>query len=503
MVLAWPAMQDDAFIHLRFAEHLLSDHFVTYDGVRRSFGASSLLFIALLAGVRAVWHSLLVPRAISSVAHVLLFAGLLTGLARALKRAPRLAWMLALLIVLSLSTPSAVRWLDDGMETSLVLCFITVFAFGAAYLDRPRRYCKAVTLGLGILSVLVVLLRVELLMFTGIYSLLLVVERSDALRGGEAGREPAVLGLAPLLGGVVGAGIILALMHSLLPDTAVAKSTGHFALGTLHSALVTLVSATTLGVGLLLAYLLSLLAVAAARRRSWTAIVLANCFFPLTIALATLRGQDIQGVRYFVWTMLFPALWNVLSLRHETEATGAPGNFYRVVVVCVLLVAVGSLAEAPLLLKEFRTRRTLLAQFRSEHLEQIHNLPIVAFDIGYIGYFTQASICDLGGLVNGREFARLNSSERFHTCIARAPRVAFVTDFTLYSLSATVPDYADWKLCQTYDFATLRDPRPHYLLAGPEVAPAVCAAAGGTPQPVTNIMPVALESQRQLIVPGS
>lgn len=506
IVLSWPAMQDDAFIHLRYAENLLRHHFVTYDGVRPSFGASSLLYITLLAGLRAVWSSPLLPRAVSTAAHVLLFAGLLAGFARGLRRAPRIAWVLALLTLLSLSTPAAVRWLDDGMETSLVLCFMTLFAFGAVYLERERAHNTAVAAALGLLAVLAVLLRVELLMFTVLYSLLLIAGRRDAMRHAAVRKvspAPVVLGFAPLAGGVIGAGLIVVVMHVLMPDTALAKATGHLTFRVFRSAAQAVASSTTLGLGLFLAYVLSLVAVLASRRRSWMAVLLANCFFPVTVVLAALRGQDMAGVRYLVWTLFFPAVWNVLALRGEGEEAPEHTNLFRLAVASVLLVALGSVAEAPLLMREFSIRRTELAQFRSEHLEQIHELPVVAYDIGYIGYFTQSPICDLAGLVNGRDFARLGSPQRYHACIAARPRVAFVTGFTLYDMSATVPDYAAWKVCNTYNFATLRDPRPHYLIAGPEVAERVCSAAGGTPQPVTNIMPVALESQRHLILPQS
>ena len=90
--LSWPAVQDDAFIHLRYAVNLLHDHMISYDGVHPDYGTSSLLYVFLLAGLREFFRSPVLPRAMSSIFHVTLFAGLALALPRALRSAPKLAW---------------------------------------------------------------------------------------------------------------------------------------------------------------------------------------------------------------------------------------------------------------------------------------------------------------------------------------------------------------------------------------------------------------------------
>ena len=127
--LSWPAMQDDALIHLRYAVNLLQHHMISYDGVHPDYGTSSLLYVWLLAGLREFFTSPVLPREVSSVFHVLLFGGLVWGFARALRSAPRLAWGFAMLLLAVLVMPMAVRWLDDGMETSLTLCLVSLIAF--------------------------------------------------------------------------------------------------------------------------------------------------------------------------------------------------------------------------------------------------------------------------------------------------------------------------------------------------------------------------------------
>src|SRR5579875_1375378 len=82
--LSWPYSLDDALIHLRYADHLLHQHRITYDGVHDSFGTSSLLYVSLLAALRPWWTSPLLPRVISSVAYILLYTGLFISLLRGL-----------------------------------------------------------------------------------------------------------------------------------------------------------------------------------------------------------------------------------------------------------------------------------------------------------------------------------------------------------------------------------------------------------------------------------
>src|SRR6202789_1710506 len=137
--LSWPAVQDDAFIHLRYAVNLLRFHMISYDGAHRDYGTSSLLYVWLLAGLRTLFQSPVLPRAVSSVFHVMLFAGLAWAFPGALRSAPRLAWAFALLLLTILVMPMAVRWLDDGMETSLTLCLVSLIAFAVSRLGHSER----------------------------------------------------------------------------------------------------------------------------------------------------------------------------------------------------------------------------------------------------------------------------------------------------------------------------------------------------------------------------
>jgi hypothetical protein len=122
VAFAWPAVQDDPFIHLRYADNLYLRHTVSYNSLEPSYGASSLLYIGLLAVLRAFFASPDLAHATSVAFHLLLFAGVTALFWVHLSRASQQVRLLGFLLLGLLVVPSAVRWLEDGMETGLVLC---------------------------------------------------------------------------------------------------------------------------------------------------------------------------------------------------------------------------------------------------------------------------------------------------------------------------------------------------------------------------------------------
>jgi hypothetical protein len=489
--LSWPAVQDDAFIHLHYAVNLLRYHMISYDGVHPDYGTSSLLYVWLLAGLREFFQSPVLPRAVSSIFHVALFAGLAWEFPRALRSAPKLAWGFACLLLTILVMPMAVRWLDDGMETSLTLCLIALLAFCLSRLGHSEALSKWSWAWLFFLGLVATLTRVEYLLLMAVASSTLFFARSQSLKptGLLARLRLAAACAAPLLGSLLAAGVIYHSMHALVPDTAIAKAE---ALApwpfTMHATSDVFLSAMSLGIVLLLFWLLTAAAVIVYKRRVSLSLLAANSPFPIVLALAVQRGQQVQGVRYFVWTLVFPILWNILELRWSAAAPGRSIaralRFASYGVVCLLLVALP--IESILLSREFREREKALAQFRSQHLERLSAMKLVAFDIGYIGYFTGSPLCDMAGLVNGRASARLHFHDRVKACALEHPQYAFVSGSSLWELSNYL-DLKGWSVCTEYDFANLRASDVHYLIASPAATAQVCAAAGSVPRPLKSV----------------
>lgn len=496
MWLSWPAMQDDAFIHLRYAVNLLQHHIIAYDGVHPDYGTSSLLYVGMLALLRSVFTSPILPRVVSSVFHGLLFGGSVWAFARVLRPAPKLAWAFALLLLGVLAAPMAVRWMDDGMETSLALCLVSLAAFSVSRLCHSQTVSRRSALWLFSLGLFATLTRVEYLLLFGMASLMLFTarlrlpEEAASLRERSGFLRLAARCAAPLLGSLVAAAMIFFTMHSLMPDTAIAKADGSGAwIGTLHAMLSVLVSSFSFGLLLMLFWLVTVAAVIAYKRRLSLPVLLANSLFPLTVALTAVRGQQVQGVRYLVWTLFFPILWNTLELRWSgAEPLRSTSRAlllatYGLTAMLILVVPI----ESWMLYRLFSAREQSLAAIRAQHLERLGSLNVVAFDVGYIGYFTESPLCDMAGLVNGRVRASLPFEARVQRCAAEHPQYAFVSQFSLGELNNHL-DLSGWSLCSVYDFANLRASDLHYLIASPAATQRVCDATGSSPKPVELLL---------------
>ena len=507
--LSWAAIQDDALIHLRYADNLFLHHFITYDGVHPDYGASSLLYVGLLALLRGLTDSPNLPRATSSIVHVLLFTGLACAFVLRLPRQARVARFAGLVLLILLVTPSAVRWLDDGMETGIVVSLVSLLAWqihdqflriepvdGAIRGLSGDSFDGARYLLLTLLAFLAVLLRTELVLLCGFGFLMLLFQRhgktSVPVRIG-----PSLLSDSHL---VVGAGLALCLivarMHVLLPDTAIAKSLGlsHW-FNPLHDMAITLGGAFSFGLGMLVFWLLTLLLAVLHRGRLNISTMLANAFFPMVLVLASLRGQEIQGVRYFAWTFFFPIVWNILEVARLPRPNSAikwPGNRSALLLALFLfLLAVEAPFEIRAMYRVLTHRSETMRTFEARHLDVLRERRGVASDIGYIGYFSGAQICDLAGLVNGRAAARLTSSERNLACIRTDPDFLFLNTSQLAPLIG-LADLSGWQVCGRYDFTNVRALDSHYLLVRPSIVGEVCQATGIPPEPIEGLLPARL-----------
>ena len=479
IVLSWAAIQDDALIHLRYADNLYLHHFITYDGVHANYGASSLLYVSILSLLRGVSASPQLPRAVSSVVHLLLFGGIAAGFGLRLAKAGRVARLAGFALLVLVVAPSAVRWLDDGMETGLVASVVTVLAW-LIHGRVARGGARQGDLLLGAVSFLAVMLRTELLLLCVVGFLILIFERVRGERAdGLQRREETWYPVGILIGAVLAVGAILATMHVLLPDTALAKShgTAHW-FNPVHDTAVTLGGAFSFGIGMLLFWLLTLALVAMRRGGTAVSLLLANCFCPVVLGLSSLRGQEIQGVRYFAWTFFFSILWNVLELARLDEHNAPIERRSAVLLYVFLGLLLVELPFESVAMHRVLTRRSeTMRVFEGQRLDVLAARHGVASDVGYIGYFSKAEICDMAGLVNGREAAKLSGPERVVACAATKPDFMFGNSSQVGTMAA-VMDFSGWKMCGRYNFTNVRTLDTHYLLVRPAIADEVCRATG-------------------------
>jgi hypothetical protein len=486
-------MLDDALIHLRYASNLRNLHFITYDGVNPTFGTSSLLYVAILALLRSFTTSPLLPKILSDVTYLCLIGFVLVLIYRL--GASRPAQIACAGLLASLISPMGVRWLTDGMETSLVVLAASLLAL----LVHREMQRKSAPPGSYVLLCLfgacLAFLRIELASLVALASLAILTARLAVAPNWKA-KARALLGSSHLLLGVL---IAMALLHhefgSLLPDTAVAKAMS----GGAHEALTaaqetataaqTVASAFLLGMGSALLWVVSasfLLRTYLLKRAPVTSIVawaFANAPFPLVMLLAISRGQSLQGIRYFLWCFVFSILWNALTLnRNELEEASSvrqdPLWLRSVVPVCAVFLVCALPFDWLYAQRAMRGRSGTFAAMRSAGLDIFKGETLVAGDVGFIGYFSGANVCDLSGLVNGREAARLGPRERAYRCASESPAVLFVREDQAKDLSKHI-DLRRWVVCQHFDFVNVRSLDRHYLVVPPQAAGQDCPRMGG------------------------
>jgi hypothetical protein len=478
--------RDDALIHLRYADMLREHCFLTFDGVHRSYGTSSILYVALLAAVGGIVHSVFLPKVFSIIGYVALLGLTLRKALKTIGIAQNL-WFLFLVV---LASPMAIRWFTDGMETSLVTAFALVLGYST--LPDPTFSVSPVRFAVPMLLALIcVFIRVDMflpLAFIGFgnaaYYLATTVHasRRRALVRAISGEIPLAAGGALALLGT------WLLTGQIIPDSAIAKAFGFgFQPPILYALSVGRVFAASLslGIGTLLVWVSSaaLAWVHSGRALHW-ALVGINMALPVELFAAMCRGQSLQGMRYFLPGVAVMVGWNLAFLEKcwRSEASlRQPENPQRfnprrwpLIIRCfVLFMLCEWVFEGHIVRRIMHSHAVSLQQMRSQHLEVFAGQRGIAGDIGFISYFTGASICDQEGLVNGTQFARVGGLERAKRCSETSPVFAFVDNEQRDELLPWI-NLKSWSVCHVYEFNNAFYPDPHFLLVRPDFAQLDC-----------------------------
>jgi hypothetical protein len=439
--------RDDAFIHLRYAENLAAHGLLTYDGTTRSQGTSSLLFTTALAAASALRHSYHWAKVVAVAGYAVLGAWTWRV------RRELGSWAVPFAVVLA--TPMAIRTLTDGTETSWSVV-AAVFLASAASTPAPASWSRRC--GLLLLGAACALLRLDL----GV--LVAVMAVAELARRRRPGAWPWVGA-----GFALGAAATVALAGHLLSDGAIAKPPLWLGFGgRLWRAALAHAASLSFGAGLL-----ALVGAASARllggaagRDERRAAALVTFVPPAFWAVAAGLGVVAFGLRYAIPGYVFAFFWCALARR---PLAGEPGFRRSAVAAVFVLVAASWVVELATLTPVVRSQRTRLAAFEAAHLESLEGQTGLAYQVGEIGYFTRAYICDLGGLVSGREMARLSAHERLAACLARHPGFAYLSE---PQLEAMLP-LATWTDCGAFEVVNLERPDRLHLRVRPDVG---CAA---------------------------
>ena len=440
---------DDALIHLRFAENLTSFGRFEFNPGEHSFGSSSMGWL----GIVALWNEIYPgPWGLKSLA-VAVYIGLVA--------IQSTRWWVTrslpdFLLLGAICSPMGVRWLADGMETALT----AAMAFGLVWMCE--KFARSAWLG--VVAFVAVMVRVELAAVVVVCAALLVRKRS-------------FVGAASLIAGVVGSiGVVLAALGHLISDAAVAKSTGLVTdvLGWIRVVSISHLAAMSLGMGLLAALALS---VAQAWKRG--ARELALCaVLPIAALLgaAFLRGQEIQGIRYFVWALGVGVYFATESDESAKPTSGTALSPY-VPWSILALFGVAAVVEWRFVHRIFSGRGDALVSMNGAHLNRLANTQGVAWDVGFVGYFTEGQVCDPNGLVNGRAVAQMPRAARSERCLNHQPDWAFASEGQYQALQAATPETA-WRTCPSliWQFPNVNGRDIHILVLPLEAALDWCGA---------------------------
>jgi hypothetical protein len=458
---------DDTFIHLRIARNLAEKGFYSFNGDTPTYSTSSPLYTLLLAVLWPIWPSTVLPKVVGVVGYIGLW-GIAAGVARA--SGDGLVRRLAMLWLIPLSSPLAIRWLTDGMETSwaalvaAALGMTVVVATPVRGGYRPGRLST-----LFVLAALAVALRIELAFLCALCCFVLGAERVLDRPVQDRGVWSASLVL--VMGGALSLALVRLHFGALLPDTAIAKAGGGRAIDVLLTSAKAHVAASLFGVGTVAVWLSSLIA-AWQRGLRRTLVIAMNSGLLVFIAMAAIRHQEVQGYRYFVPLECFLLGFNLRILQlsppfaaARPHAGSTPQRTQRLLgSVLVLLAVCWWLFDWHRFQIVNDGRATTYESFKRLNLSDLSEKSGLAWDVGMIGYFSGGRILDANGLVNGRELAATPYPQRLRELAVQHVDFVFANRQQQEQISRLLRS-GSWILRASFEFPNLSgDPDTHYLL---------------------------------------
>lgn len=188
-----------------------------------------------------------------------------------------------------------------------------------------------------------------------------------------------------------------------------------------------------------------------------------NAAGPNFWAATILSGQVTHGVRYFVPFYVFAIGWNLLSSPQAPWPSWARSTKTLGSALAALACVWG--VELWMLRSAVSSRATSLLALRSGGLDRLAGRRGIAYDVGQIGYFTGADICDVRGLINGRRMALLGGRARLDACWGRGPDFAFMSEVQ----ARDFPGLLAWPLCGQYALDNLAKSFVVQLRVRPEI----------------------------------
>ena len=470
---------DDTFIHLRIANNILEKGIFSFNGLEKDFSSSSPLYTLILSFGLKIWQSPFLPKLINVIIYFYVYAIICLNFAKSNNNIKDIFLTFS---ILAYSSPLAVRWLTDGMESCLVLLFsifLGNYIFKISSLSNKdfntRFWMENI-----IINGLAVFLRVEFA-FIILWSIIsletidLVCNRFYIIRKKFI---RIIFQLLPLLFSL---GLLFFIFGEITPDTSIAKSGIEYNIFSLSWTIArSHLSSSFFGISLFIIWIFSFLIIFLKTYRSKDLIsiktfylnILINFSMLFLIILIAFRGQMIQGIRYFIFIESFLITFNYLTLNKRLKNTKILSFSDIKKFIFPFLVAITLLW----LIYDFNVFYRI-SQGRSETFLNLKNQDFscyegsntLAWDVGMIGYFSKSNILDPNGLVNGREIAKLSTDIRLENFIKNKKIDNIFANKVQFEELQKFIDTSTWSKIGEYEFPNFRQNSSdtHYLLRSP------------------------------------
>ncbi len=468
---------DDTFIHLKIAKNILEKGIYSFNGIESDFSTSSPLYTTILSLGLRIWDNPYIAKILNIIFYFLDYS----LISIFLLRTKNVNSLILSIFLVGISSPLGVRWLTDGMESSLVMLFSIIIGYLLYIIHqfKTKEYKKIFFLITYLFLTFSILLRIEFAFIIVWYIFACIISRSFS--NAKSDYNNFILRLYPLFLSLITSFSFLYInFGSFTPDTSIAKGGLKYDLNFLIiNVLRAHLSASIFGISLLLSLFISIYSIYKYRdilnlTNQTTFVYLINFSLPIFTFLILIKGQMIQGIRYFIFLETFLISFNLLICKgFDLKKLINKKINYKYKYLLYLLIP---LLITPWLWNDFNAlnrisegRSQSFLNLSTQDLGCLNNKNLIAWDVGMISYFSKSFILDPNGLVNGRELAKLKEDDRLNQLVKKNKiDYAFVNDKQMKKIEKSI-DLTYWINLGSYKFPNFKKNSQdiHYLLKNP------------------------------------
>ena len=202
--------------------------------------------------------------------------------------------------------------------------------------------------------------------------------------------------------------------------------------------------------------------------------ILVNFSLPFMLILVALKGQIIQGIRYFIFIESFLITFNYLYFYNNFDNPNLL-HFNKIkksfLIFLFTITTLWFINDFHALARISKGRSETFFNLKKQDFTCFRESKTIAWDVGMIGYFSNSYILDVNGLVNGRDIAKLSNELRIKSFIKNNKIDYIFANESQYNSLNQFIDLYDWLEIGRFDFPNFRvdSSDTHYLLKSPDL----------------------------------